>query len=232
MTSKTHSTLTLLPSLWLHGAGLTDATWRDVVVDMPLAKTPNLPGTGNPARVERYADALQHLAPDGAVLVGHSLGGMVALELAARTRPAALVLIEAVPTVVDTFFGRIAGRLLPAVLRRISPGRLAGLVGLGEPEIVAKELRAQIPCWSAEAIADQMCAAAVYDGRYLLSAIAAPTLLVDGQRNRATRRGMEAFEIGIIGSELLRLDGGHNLPLEMPDALREHIDDFLKRRLN
>ncbi|MCB4378873.1 alpha/beta hydrolase [Synechococcus sp. MU1644] len=231
MTHAAHSPLMIRPSLWLHGASLTCATWRKVVDGLPLAQTPNLPAVETDARVEAYADMLQPLAPDGAVLVGHSLGGMVALELAARTRPAALILIEAVPTVVDTFAGRLAGRVLPAVLKRIPPRRLAGLTGVGEPKTVARELRAQIPHWGADAIADQMRAAAAYDGRGRLSKIAAPTLLIRGARNRATRRGMNALATGIVDSELLELDGGHNLPLEMPETVRVQIDAFLTRRL-
>jgi len=231
VTNAAAPALVTRPSLWIHGASLTCATWNKVVDGLPLAQTPNLPACATDARVEAYADILQPLATDGAVLVGHSLGGMVALELAARIRPAALVLIEAVPTVVDTFAGRIAGRVLPAVLRRIPPQRLARLTGVGEPEIVASELLAQIPHWSAHEISHQMTAAAVFDGRHLLDQIAAPTLLVRGLRNRATRRGMSAFAKGIAGSELLELDGGHNLPLEMPEKLRAHIGAFLDRKL-
>lgn len=231
MVTTTQSALAARPSLWVHGASLTSATWRKVAASLPLAQTPNLPAFDSEARVEAYADRLQPLAPDGAVLVGHSLGGMVTLELAARTRPAALVLIEAVPTVVDRFSSRLAGCILPGILKRIPPHRLARLTALGEPNSVAQELLAQMPHWSSEAIADQMRAAASYDGRELLTNIDAPTLLVRGLRNRATRRGMEAFKKGIAGSELLELDGGHNLPLEVPDILRAHIEAFVSRRL-
>lgn len=42
---------------------------------------------------------------------------------------------------------------------------------------------------------------------------------------------MSAFAKGIAGSELLELDGGHNLPLEMPEKLRAHIGAFLYRKL-
>lgn len=91
--------------IWLHGAGLSGDTWRSDVggikPDLPGHKTADC--IANPS-VERYADCIEPLLPDRFALVGHSLGGMVALELAARhpRRVRGLVLAEAVPTVLQS----------------------------------------------------------------------------------------------------------------------------------
>ena len=84
-------------TIWLHGAGMNGETWGDV-----CGVTPDLPGHGvapraQHASVEAFADTLFPGGDAPVALVGHSLGGMVALELAARmgARVRAVVLIDA-----------------------------------------------------------------------------------------------------------------------------------------
>ena len=154
--------------IWLHGAGLSRSTWRE---DIDGIK-PDLPGHGaspsipNPT-VEHYADAIEPLLPDRFGLVGHSLGGMVALELAARhpRRVRGLVLAEAVPTVRQSTGSILLARIGKAIMRRLSPERLAWLSGLSEPEPVKQHLRAQIGAMTAQGTKDGLDAAMLYDGR-------------------------------------------------------------------
>ena len=76
----------------LHGWGLHGGIWADTSTRMPAhltTLTPDLPGYGDVATVSPYnaetlADALAAALPDHAAVCGWSLGGMVALALAAR----------------------------------------------------------------------------------------------------------------------------------------------------
>jgi pimeloyl-ACP methyl ester carboxylesterase len=221
--------------VWLHGAGLAGDTWRGVVGDLPRAKTPNLPGHGDaapvfPPRVERYAEALADGVPTGAVLIGHSLGGMVALEIAARrgTDIAALVLVEAVPTVRDTRSGLVAAAIARHLLSRL-PVRLAGwLSGLGEAAATQAEMRYQFGKLDRPRVAAALEAAIRYDGRPRLARIAVPTLIIVGRRNAATHRGAKLMAAEIPEAAFQELAGGHMLHTDGPLRLRRAIEEFLR----
>ena len=76
------------PLVYLHGWGLYGGIWRETGQHL-AGLTPDLPGYGNVAMVSPYsaeslADALAPTLPDGSAVCGWSLGGMVALALAAR----------------------------------------------------------------------------------------------------------------------------------------------------
>jgi pimeloyl-ACP methyl ester carboxylesterase len=73
----------------LHGLGATGEVWKDVVGEWPGSwLVPDLPGHGRSAPIERYsfgsfASAVADVIPrEPVVVVGHSLGGVVALALA------------------------------------------------------------------------------------------------------------------------------------------------------
>jgi pimeloyl-[acyl-carrier protein] methyl ester esterase len=91
------------PLVYLHGWGLHGGIWTETAAQMP-GLTPDLPGYGEvpsttPYRAEALADAVAETLPDGAALCGWSLGGMVALALAARhpRKVARLVLVATNP---------------------------------------------------------------------------------------------------------------------------------------
>ncbi|MCK0505813.1 alpha/beta fold hydrolase [Aromatoleum anaerobium] len=90
----------------LHGWGLGPQVWSALTPHLPAAlrvRTPALPGHGGaPARdttLEAWSDALLPELPDGAVVCGWSLGGLIALDLARRypRKVARLVLIGTSP---------------------------------------------------------------------------------------------------------------------------------------
>jgi pimeloyl-[acyl-carrier protein] methyl ester esterase len=95
------------PLVYLHGWGLHGGIWAEMVAVLP-GLTPDLPGYGavpavSPYSAESLADALATTLPDGAVVCGWSLGGMVALALAARhpNKVARLVLVATNPAFVS-----------------------------------------------------------------------------------------------------------------------------------
>ncbi|MDX8347599.1 alpha/beta hydrolase [Cognatiyoonia sp. IB215446] len=222
-------------SVWFHGASLAGDTWDTLTKDLPNAQRPDLPGHGGapmvePPRVEAYAQALKENLPPDPVLIGHSLGGMVALELGAQLGKdaTALIMIEAVPTVRDRLSSRIAAGIAVALFKRLPASWFASLSGVGECPATRAELQRQFARLDRQHIGAALDAAANYDGRPHLSQIAAPTLAIVGRKNKATHHGAKLMAETIPGAMLLELDGGHMLHTDNPQGLRGAIDDFLR----
>jgi len=94
-------------TVFLHGWGLHGGIWSETRAHIP-GQAPDLPGYGDrpgisPYTAEALADALAPALPAGANLVGWSLGGMVALALAARhpAKVGKLVLVGSSPAFVN-----------------------------------------------------------------------------------------------------------------------------------
>ncbi|MCK0512762.1 alpha/beta fold hydrolase [Aromatoleum buckelii] len=90
----------------LHGWGLGPQVWAPLMPHLPAGlcvRTPALPGHGGTLAcsptLEAWGDALLPELPDGAVVCGWSLGGLIALDLAQRypRKVARLVLIDTSP---------------------------------------------------------------------------------------------------------------------------------------
>lgn len=226
--------LSQLRSMWFHGGGLAGNTWHHMTQRYALATTPDLPGHGaapnvHPPRVERYADMLEGDVPSGAVLIGHSLGGMVALELAARLgkQISGLIMIEAVPTVRDRLSGRITARVAQSISKAIPHNWLARLSGAGQSKRTKRELRRQMAATNSVRVAAALKAAGQYDGRALLAGIEVPTLVMVGINSRATHHGARLIANGIQGADFVAIPGGHMLHTDNPDSVLGAINSFL-----
>lgn len=82
-----------LKLIFIHGAGGTDNKWRKVKDDLKDLDCDfiSLPGHGlNEApiceTIEQYAEQLSGTITENCIVVGHSMGGMIAIELAARNQ--------------------------------------------------------------------------------------------------------------------------------------------------
>ncbi|MEM9637032.1 MAG: alpha/beta hydrolase [Pseudomonadota bacterium] len=228
------SLLWIMPSLWIHGAGLSGSTWAGFTRTLRKAVTPDLPGHGtastvHPPRVTRYASELASVMPEACVLVGHSLGGMVALELAARhpERVKALILIECVPTVRTGRLRLLAAQLAKGLMQSLPPSCLGWLSGLGQSAETARHLKEQLSQNDRSSISAALEAAIRYDGRRVLQQIKAPTLVIVGRKNRATHQGARLIAEEILDARLVVLPGGHMLHTDNPVQLRREIDRFL-----
>jgi pimeloyl-[acyl-carrier protein] methyl ester esterase len=96
-----------VPRVFLHGWGLHGGIWSETLAALPGA-APDLPGYGvmpaiAPYSAETLADAVAATLAEPVHLIGWSLGGMVALALAARhpDQVAKLVLMGASPAFVN-----------------------------------------------------------------------------------------------------------------------------------
>ncbi|WP_159716863.1 alpha/beta fold hydrolase [Geminicoccus flavidas] len=235
-----------VPIVWLHGAGMDRTVWMLAARDPDLPPVPSLaldlPGHGRSTApgcdsIEAYARfvtrVLDEMGIEVACLVGHSMGALVALELALRqpARCAGLVLAGAAarmpvnPALIEaalhdlpkaarmvaTFAiapaGRLAAPATPGV--RLAGGGMA-LLAASRPGVLAQDLRA--------------CDAA----RPEPVPLPMPALVVTGARDRMTPAARGAELAVALGAELIRIEGtGHMMMLERPAEFAAAVVPFL-----
>ncbi len=226
-------------SVWtgqLHAVGA--AGCRAVMVDLPgfgaspvLASAPSL---------EAYAHALlstlDELEIDRAIFVGLSLGGYVALALAAVApeRVAGLVLADtrAAADEPATRTGRIVNLALVrdhgvgALFEKMLPG----LVTARCPDAVKVRMRAVAAAQSREGVTFALLAMRDRPDRTaLLPAITAPTLVLVGEHDLiSTPDEMRRMALAIPGARFEQVLGaGHVSNLEQPERFNAALQRFL-----
>ncbi len=249
------------PLVYLHSAG--NEGWPPVLellsahreVIAPVA--PGFPGTGGLEHVDHVSDVALHtvdvfeaLGLDRPAVLGASLGGWVAAELAARypKEVGPLLLVDAAGLWIDEsppaeIFGVTPAELAditfhdqghPAaqMLRSFAFGFDAGGKPVGTDDLPPDELI--LPMVQAlEAAARIAWNPYLHDPKLprLLGRVRSPTLIVWGDHDRLldpmyARRYQEL----IPGSEVRFIEGcGHMPGVERPDALAEIVEEFLDR---
>lgn len=209
----------------------------------------NMPGYGGtpldgpmtfPGLADALARLLDELGAARADLVGHSIGGMIALELAA-TRPErvrSMVLSASTAAfgsrdgtfqekfVADRLAPLDAGMTMAAVAERVVPS----LVG-PDPDVdaVALATRAMAAVPPATFRAAIRCLAG-FDRRADLERITMPTLIVAGDADaNAPARTLARMAERIYGARYACLEEtGHLAPLERPAAFAALVRNFLQ----
>lgn len=252
--------------IFLHGRGHAGAMWFPLLPALAARHrvlAPDLPGfggstapadtdpgaglRGDPERALRFfvdpiEDLLLARAPGGVSLVGHSLGGLVAIELAlrGRVRVDRLVLLDAMGlgprmTVVSRLFFRAGPERLARLLGRRLFERLnpapATPVGQRAAALEHQLLAVAGGRPRAARAFDQLCplSGPVFHRQPLLSRLAVPTLIVWGENDRALPidNAREAAAL-LPAARLLTLPCGHSPHLEQPDLLLPQLNAFLE----
>lgn len=191
--------------------------------------------------VEDLAAVMDGLAVPRAVLVGHSMGSLIATRYALTNaaRVGGLVLIGGFAalrgnTAVETFWSEaiapLADPVDPAMVRAFQLSTLARPVSPGFLDrVVAESLKLPARAWrqTLRGLLDE-------DFSRSLASIAAPTLLIRGDRDtfsdRAEQRRLQAF---LPGAELVMVAGaGHAPHWEDPDRIAELVTGFSERALH
>jgi len=240
------------PVLFLHGVGGNAELWRpqlDALAPTHRCIAWNMPGYGKttsplpemtfPALGAAAGRLLDRCGVASAHVVGHSMGGMVALEFAASfpERVRSLVLSGS-----SAAFGKSGGawqaEFLAQRLEPLDEGRgmagiteqvVDGLLGV-EPD---KAARAALVA-SMMAIPEAVYRAALqclvtFDRRDALAGLRMPVLLIAGQRDRiAPPELMRRMAERIAGAQFVEIPGaGHLANLERPAAFNAPLATFL-----
>jgi pimeloyl-ACP methyl ester carboxylesterase len=240
-----HGVMALAETWWRIGAALAARGWRVAAVD--------LPGHGGDVRRDRALDLdalVEGVAArlDGPVdlLVGHSLGAVVALGLLGRDPGAARALVleePAGPRNID----------LEALATAIAHD--AAAVRVDRAPLVAREREAN-PRWDPgdversvrgieEADGDAVAAALRgplrWDLAVLLAGVDVPTLVLAApdapgrfaldQRSALRGADREAVRGALAPERFVEIDGGHCLHRDDPQRWLEVVDDFARAAL-
>jgi 3-oxoadipate enol-lactonase len=219
------------PLLFVHGAGASSAVWIGVMHRLARERrcvALDLPGHGRSggaaASIEAMRDAVGEAAGvlclGPSVLVGHSMGGLVALAaaLAWPDKVAGLALVATSARI------PVAQPLVALIEREWARWPAFQAEGAYSPETPADVRRrgASIACAASQAqtLADYRALAAV-DFRPHLAAITCPTLVVTGAHDVLTPpKWGAATAAAIPGARLVTLPRSGHMPMhEAPDAL-------------
>ena len=240
------------PTLLLHGLGNYGRYWDLFADDVGRRLTliaPDARGHGESGRpadgyspADFTADAIAVLDAVGieqAVIVGHSMGGLHSINLAARhpDRVRALVIVDASPDPLPEGAER-AQRLLtgrPArfrdraeareYLERTSPGYPAAVYD-NRLAFAFREENGEL-IWRSDTTALKriMTRRMPTEDRWdALATIACPTLVVRGTRSNVLSEEV-AHEMvrSLADGRLMELDAGHNVPLDRPRELADAV---------
>lgn len=263
-----------LTLVFANGICCTDTYWkymrphfatdcRTVVWDYRAHGRTPVPTSSAQMTVTQMADDLhvvvQALAPEGAVLVGHSMGGLVILEYASRyparvrglvpvcstsARPADSLALPALSAYVPPFLELLRGnsQVLDGLLRRAANPRLmfefARRAGLIHDRLCSyrdmEPYFVHLTRLSSDPILALFASLFKHDLRQALPQLKAPTLIVAGERDIMTPPEL-AFDTQrrIADSELLLVRGGtHTALFEQPELINLRLEKFLRERVS
>lgn len=227
------------PVVLIHGAGGSHQLWLYQVRDLPGTCTyaPDLPGHGRsqgPGRdsIAAYGDwlvaFLDAIGVEKAVLVGHSMGGGIALDVALR------------------YPGRVAGlglvatgarmRVAPALLEQLQEDPEAAVHLIAEwsygpeaAEEMVRQGRRQMLQTPPDVLYGDFAACDAFNVRDRLGQIRAPAFLLFGTQDRMTpAKHAPALRDALPDAVLHLVEGaGHMILVEQPQAVTRALTAFL-----
>jgi pimeloyl-ACP methyl ester carboxylesterase len=233
------------PLVLIHGAGGDHLSWPSQLRRLSGTRvfTPDLPGHGRSKGpglqgVGDYGKAilswLQSLELPQVFLVGHSMGGAIALWLALNhpelMRGLVLVSSGARLPVNLTLIEELATpQGHPAVVDRICRWSFPP----GAPKALVDGVRKSLLATRPSVLAGDFRACDAFDLSGELERIQLPTLVLVGELDKMTPlRFSEELATGIPRGELVTLPNlGHMAPLEAPELVTDRLRDFLERTL-
>lgn len=245
------------PILFLHGLACGRRMWagalrrlasdyRCIVPDFPghgASSTPDEPHHYGEAAFARAALAvLDHLGIERAVVVGHSMGGGIAYELAIAhpARVAALCTVDTGSGSDDPAAYLVRTVSMSALLR--SEGIAGYTETLAASPLMAPYVRrsrraarhlrllvGQHPAAGIARVIDGVNATRPATQDRALEHVSCPVLVINGALDESCLRSGRLARLRIAGAQLVEIAGaGHMLPLEDPHAFERVLTDWLR----
>jgi len=224
----------------IHGAGMQASVWKVLTDRIHLpCQTLSLPGhekTGAALlpSIEQMAgwvqDQLSGHPPQSVVLMGHSMGALVALEAARHPSVSALVLLGAAASM----------PVHPELLRQAAGDRNAAIdmilkwgVAAAHPQASAVRavLKEQMQAVMPEALLNDLTACHAYQhGEKAAKELRRPALVLSGQDDKMTAAAAGKILAEMMGQAQFRVlpECGHMPMVENPAGTAIEIDDFLR----
>lgn len=213
--------------MWTEQVAALSDTYRTIVPDLPgLGESGSETWTSFAGAAETVGADLAERAPDGAHIVGLSLGGIVALNLAvARPDVCKSILVSGVPATALSGPLRVINRMMAAVYGTSVGARIIGRA-FGMPDEESREAfvataRATDPS-AIKAIVAEVSAKPLPDG---LETISAPVLAVVGEKDTSLARDALPLLLDTIpDARGARVPGvGHQWNAEAPELFSEMV---------
>jgi pimeloyl-ACP methyl ester carboxylesterase len=216
---------------WNHQKILSDR-FRILALDLP-GHGKSKPLVAGEISIKRYSDIVAEFidrkCPEGAVIVGHSMGGAVALtnavEYSKNLKGAVLVSSGAKLGVIPSIREGIRTRFDETVRSVVGPRQFSSQTNLETIRFVTDEI---MKCRNDIASADyEACNG--FDMRQKLQSISIPILIVVGEEDKMTPVPWSAYmKDNIPKSQLVILRDSSHLPmLERPSEFNRHLSEFV-----
>jgi pimeloyl-ACP methyl ester carboxylesterase len=226
----------------LHGIG--GGSWGESVPgawDWPMPGfhgTAPLPEMTFPALAAALRDAMDQRGVAKAALVGHSMGGMLAMEFAATfpDRVSKLALYATTPafggrdpSFAEAFLASRLGPLEGKTMPEAAPALLAGMFADGADQAGIARAIGALAETPKEVYQATLRCLTTFDRRADLPGITAPTLLIAGEHDPAAPpKTMQRMADAIPGSRLVTIAGaGHFVHIDKPAEFRAALLPFL-----
>lgn len=232
-------------AVFIHGAGADHTVWGNqiaamrgrfgaIALDLPgHGRSPRIPEASIPSYARHVEVFLEGAAPTGSVLIGHSMGGAVALLLALDTpglcRGVVLVgsgaTLGVAPRILELLRGKIRSGDGPVAVRKFIEQSCAG----GElPPAVERSLRT-VPLPDPSVLLGDLVACGRFDVRGRVRSLRLPLFLICGDDDRLSLPvHSQWLARAVEGARLLLVPGaGHLVMIEKAAEVSAAILEFM-----
>ncbi|KPV42897.1 alpha/beta fold hydrolase [Alicyclobacillus ferrooxydans] len=224
-----------LPFLFIHGAGGTQSKWRsirdrlsdpaDVYVDLPGHGTHE----GTPSEtIEAYAEGVSEMMNTDVIVAGHSMGGLIGIEVAARNphvKGLVLVASHYVLPVHSKILSQLAEGTFPESLFYASYRKPL------DPELLEHERKERCLVSPRTTFLDYQACNEFTHGREAIARLNIPVLAVYGADDRLLppTASADLQQVSGTASAVVVNEAGHYVMLERPEEVAGTLRAFRRR---